>query len=274
MLVKLKSVMSFKRLIFLIMVLLFTGSRLWAQIVLKAEGKSDVYKHISSVLGGDACEVPDCAHPVKHITEAFDKQLNEYVFVFHSHAKEDNDRCRNYDRERVEIKTYGPSNAKLKGEQGETVVYQWKFKIDSGFKAQPTFTHIHQIKAGDGDAGAPIITFTPRFGEPDKIEVIHTGSAKETSQGVLTSVDLAGFKGTWVAVTEKLHYDSKGTYSVEIKRITDGKILLTYTSNNIDLWRKGTSFCRPKWGVYRSLKSPAYIRDEDVCFADISIQEQ
>jgi len=84
----------------------------------------------------------------------------------------------------------------LKGEHGETVVYNWKFKIDSGFKAEPTFTHIHRIKAGDGDAGAPIITFTPRFGEPDKFEIIHIGSAKGTSQGVLIGIDLSILKAT------------------------------------------------------------------------------
>lgn len=260
--------------IFSFVTLFLTHGRLQAQVVLKADGSSDAYGHISGVLGGQACEVADCVHPVKHITETFDKQLNEYVFVFHAHAKLDNDRCKNYDRERVEIKTYGPSDAKLKGEKGETVIYQWKFKIDSVFKAQPTFTHIHQIKAGDGDDGAPIITFTPRFGEPDKFEIIHTGSSKENSQGVLTRVNLADFKGAWVEVTEKLYYDSNGTYNVEIKRIADGKILLAYTNSHIDLWRNGTSFCRPKWGIYRSLKSPEYIRDEDVSFADIAIQEQ
>ncbi|QKJ31713.1 heparin lyase I family protein [Mucilaginibacter mali] len=244
-----------------------------AQTLLKADGKSDAYALISKTLGGDACEVPDCAHPVKHIGQEFDKQLNEYVFVFNIHAKEDNDRCKSFDRQRLEIKTYGPSASKLKGELNETVVYKWKFRIDSNFKAQPTFTHIHQIKAGDGDAGAPIITLTPRFGKPDKMEVIHTGSSKSTSQGKLTEVDLAPFRGTWVEVTEQLHYATKGTYSISIKRISDGKELLKYSNADIDLWRDNTSFCRPKWGIYRSLKSPEYIRDETLRFADISIQE-
>lgn len=244
-----------------------------AQVVLKADGKGDPYTHISQVLGGEAYEVPDCVHPVKHITEAFDKELNEYVFVFHIHVKPDNDRCKNFDRQRVEIKTYGPSPANLKGWRGETALYQWKFKIDSNFKAQPTFTHLHQIKAGDGDDSMPIITLTARYGKPDMMEIIHNGSSKQTSQGELTHADLADFKGAWVEVTEKLKYDKHGTYSIEIKRINDGKILLTYSNTDIDLWRNGTSFCRPKWGIYRSLKSPSYIRDEDVKFADFSITD-
>ncbi|PTR01548.1 polysaccharide lyase-like protein [Mucilaginibacter yixingensis] len=244
-----------------------------AQVLLKANGSADAYKHISSVLGGDACEVPDCVHPVKHITEQFDDQLHENVFVFHAHATIDNDRCRNFDRQRIEIKTYGPSAHNLKGEHGETVVYTWKFKLDSNFRAQPTFTHIHQIKAGDGDAGAPIITLTPRYGKPDELEVIHTGASKASSQGRLTGVPLADFRGTWVEVSEKLRYDTQGSYQITIKRVSDGKVLLAYSNDHIDLWRDGTSFCRPKWGIYRSLKSPSYIRDEDIRFADIGITE-
>lgn len=252
--------------------LFFTTNALRAQVILKANGGSeDAYQQISKVLGGTAYEVPDCIHPVKHITEAYDEQLKQWVFVFHIHATIDNDRCQNFDRQRNEIKTYGPSDKKVKGEIGKTVVYEWEFKIDSNFKAQPTFTHIHQIKAGDGDAGAPIITLTPRYGNPDKMEVIHTGSSKETSQSVLKSVDLADFKGQWVKVSEKLKYGSQGTYDIEIKRVSDGKTLLSYSNPNIDLWRNGTSFCRPKWGIYRSLKSPAYIRDEDLKFAYFSI---
>lgn len=258
---------------FLTGILFLMHGGLYGQVILKANGSNDAYKHINQVLGGTACEVPDCVHPVKHITEEYDNVLKEYVFVFHIHAAIDNDRCRSFDRQRNEIKTYGPSPRNLKGELDDTYIYQWKFKLDSSFKAQPTFTHIHQIKAGDGDAGAPIITLTPRYGTPDKLEVIHTGSSKQTSKGVLKAVDLGDFKGQWVQVTEQLKFDSHGTYNIAIKRISDGKMLLTYSIADIDLWRNGTSFCRPKWGIYRSLKSPSYIRDEDVKFADISINK-
>lgn len=261
--------------ILLVQTLLMIGlSSSIAQVLLKANGgNEDAYQHIDEIFGGTAHEVPDCIHPVKHITEEYDEQLKENVFVFHIHANPDNDRCKNFDRQRVEIKTYGPSARNLKGERGDTYVYVWEFKLDSNFKPQPTFTHIHQIKAGDGDASAPIITLTPRYGSPDKIQVIHTGSSKETSKGQLKSVPLADFKGNWVQVTEKVRYDTHGTYDIEIKRVSDGKILLAYSDADIDLWRAGTSFCRPKWGIYRSLKSPSYIRDENVKFADFSINK-
>lgn len=263
---------EFFRRSFLIIVLLMMQSHLKAQVVLKANGGSeDAYEQINKVLGGIAYEVPDCIHPIKHITEQYDEQLKEYVFVFQLHAAIDNDRCKNFDRQRTEIKTYGPSARNLKGENGDTYIYQWKFKLDSNFLAQPGFTHIHQIKAGDGDDGAPIITLSPRYGNPDILEVIHTGSSETTTKGKLIKVPLADFKGTWVEVTEKLQYATHGNYLLEIKRITDGKLLLNYSIADIDLWRMETTFCRPKWGIYRSLKHPDSIKDETIKIADISI---
>jgi len=259
--------------LYIFIIACFMASAMHAQVILKANGgNEDAYQHISQVLGGTAYEVPDCIHPVQHITEDYDSELKAWVFVFHIHATLDNDRCKSFDRQRNEIKTYGPSEKKVKGELGKTVVYQWKFKLDSNFKAQPTFTHIHQIKAGDGDAGAPLITLTPRYGTPDMMEIIHTGASKQSSKGVLTSVPLADFKGAWVQVTEKVKYDTHGTYNIEVKRISDNKVLLSFATTDIDLWRTGTTFCRPKWGIYRSLKSPSYIRDEDLRFADFSIE--
>ena len=50
--------------------------------------------------------------------------------------------------------------------------------------------------------------------------------------------------------------------------MSDGAVLLTYSNNNIDLWRTGTTFCRPKWGIYRSLNNPQDLRDEDVLYGN------
>jgi hypothetical protein len=192
------------------------------------------------VLGGTPNEDPDCAHPTfgRHIAEVFDNELNENVFVFTLHVTPDNDRCNGAtDRQRNEIKTYGPSPANLKGELNETVSYRWKFKIDANFQASPSFTHIHQIKAGDGiNEDAPIITITPRAGAPEKLEIIHTGNTTATTQNKVKIVDLAPFKGTWVEVTEKVIYKTAGYYEITIKKVSDGSTLLTYNNNNIDMW--------------------------------------
>ncbi|HEX7903189.1 MAG TPA: heparin lyase I family protein [Chitinophagaceae bacterium] len=243
---------------------------------LKADGPGNTYELINGALGGTAEESPDCAHPAfgRHISEVFDAVLNKNVFVFTLHVTPDDDRCNGLtDRQRNEIKTYGPSPDSLKGQLNETVTYRWKFKIDAGFQPSPSFTHIHQIKAGDGNDDSPIITITPRYGSPDKLEIIHTGNSTATTLGKIKTVDLAAFKGTWVEVTEKIVYKTNGSIDLTIKRVSDGVTLLTYSNNNIDMWRDATTFVRPKWGIYRSLNNVSYLRDEEVRFADFCIAE-
>lgn len=245
-------------------------------VTLLADGPGNTYELINAVLGGNASENPDCAHPSfgRHVREVFDSILHENVFVFTLHVTPDDDRCNgSTDRQRNEIKTYGPSPDKLKAQLNETVTYRWKFKLDAGFQPSPSFTHIHQIKAGDGNEGAPIITLTPRAGNPESLELIHTGNTQASTLGKVKTANLSSFKGTWVEVTERLTYKTNGMYEITIKRISDGITLLTYTNNNIDLWRSGTSFCRPKWGIYRSLNNPSYLRDEEVRFADFCLAE-
>jgi hypothetical protein len=237
-----------------------------AQTVLTADGVTDTYTLIRNVLGGDPIEPPDCSHTAfgPHITQAMDATLGKSVFVFHIHATPDNDRCVNFDRQRNEIKTYGPSPDYLKGFLGEIVTYRWKFKLDSGFQPSPNFTHIHQIKAGDGDSGAPIITITPREGSTDTLQIIHTDS--NGTGTTLTSTALAPFRGVWVEAYEKITYATNGKYSLQLRRLDTGASLLSYTNNSIDMWRDATTFCRPKWGIYRSLNSPSFLRDEQVRF--------
>ena len=242
-------------------------------IVLSANGPGNTYERIDSVLGGNAEEVPDCSHPAfgRHISEIYDSSLHKYVFVFTIHVTPDNDRCVNFDRQRNEIKTYGPSPDSLKGFLNDSVIHRWKFRLDTGFRPSPSFTHIHQIKAGDGDDGAPLITLTPRYGSPDKMQVIHTGSSSGTSLGTVLSVNLAPFKGAWVEAEEHIIYKTSGTYSITIRRLKDDSVLLSYSNTNIDMWRTGTTFIRPKWGIYRSLNNSSYLRDENVRFADFGI---
>lgn len=246
-----------------------------AQVTLSANGPGNTYELIESVLGnGTASEVPDCAHPSfgRHITEEFDATLNKNVFVFFLHTTPDNDRCgSNTDRQRNEIKTFGPSPDNVKATYGETVTYRWKFKIDAGFVPTTSFCHLHQIKAGDGDDGAPLITLTPRAGSPQKLQVIYTPGSGESGGGEKASAPLSSFKATWVEVEEKITYTTTGSYKVTIKKVSDGTTLLNYSNNNINMWRDGTTFCRPKWGIYRKLATG--IRDEAVRFADFCIAE-
>ncbi|MCU0473380.1 MAG: T9SS type A sorting domain-containing protein [Bacteroidales bacterium] len=257
-----------------LLVLLFFGIThlSFSQVILEANGPGDTYELINSILapGYNVVENPECVHPEfgRHIVEVWDTELNQYVFEFYIHVVPDNDRCINFDRQRMEIKTYDKSPENLIGISGETVTYKWKFRLPAGFKPSNYFTHIHQVKAVGGNDSDPIFTLTPRKGSVNKMELIHNDQTK------VAIVNLSLFEGNWVEAEEKLKIDTlHGTYSITIKKVSDGTIILSYTNNDLMTIRSDNTFIRPKWGIYRSLNNPADLRDEAVRFAGFSITE-
>ncbi|GAA3512057.1 hypothetical protein GCM10022393_27240 [Aquimarina addita] len=274
--------MIYKYIIAFISIVCWTNS--YSQVILEADGPGDTYELITSALapGYKPIEAPgikrgDCDNHSdfneSHITEVYDAELEKNVFKFVIHVKEDNDRCKMFDRQRNEIKSYRSSPDNLKGTQEETVVYKWKFKLDKDFQPSKNFTHLHQLKSvGETEKAKPIITLTARKGSVDKLELRHSGGK---DQNTLKKVDLDLLRGNWVQVIETVTYgeENKGSYDIVITNIKTGKSILKYKNKSIQLWNAGAEFVRPKWGIYRSLKSAEYLRDETLFFADFSIIE-
>ena len=257
-----------------------------AQVTLNADGPDGLgtYELITKALArgtkNGAVEAPDAIHPSfgRHITEVYDDDLKKYVFEFNLHVTNtppDNEPVKGKtDRQRVEIKSFEPSPDNLKGTTGETVQYKWRFKIPKGFKPAKDFTHIHQIKAVDGDAGNPLFTLTLRkiTNGSNQLELIYVKD--EASKMIkYQTVNMSLFEGTWVEATETIKVGLKGTYAITIKKVSDGKTLMNYSNSNIQTIRADNSFIRPKWGMYRSLKDIANMKDETMRFSDFSMQE-
>jgi len=252
----------------LLTIVLFSLTRSFAQSFLDADSTGDAYNRITSKKFG--YETPDCIHQVRHISEVWDNQLKEFVFTFSIHSRIDNDRCLNFDRQRTEIKTSSSSPDSMKVFFGETLYERWKFRIDQGFKPSPSFCHIHQLKAGDGpNDGKPLLTFSLRHETPDKFQLLYYSPAG--NERILAEVDLSCFRGVWVEAFEKFSVSDTASYSLVIKAVGSETTLFAYNNNNLDLWRDGSTFIRPKWGIYRSLNSPSYLRDEVIRFADFSM---
>ena len=257
----------------------------YSQVVLKADGEGNTYELISSVLapGKSAVEAPDNMklgnHPSfgKHISEVWDTDLMTNVFEFCAHINyvnadktktTDNEPVANVDqKQRIEIKSFEPSPDNLKGTLGETITYQWKFKLPKGFQPSTNFTHLHQIKAVGGDDGMPIFTLSAKKGKINKFNVVHN------NVDIVASMDLSELEGVWVEIKEIIKVGSNGSFSISIKRINDGKELLLYSNPNIETIRPDNTFIRPKWGIYRSLKKMEDLREESVLYADFSITE-
>ncbi|NDP26128.1 MAG: hypothetical protein GZ087_01690 [Flavobacterium sp.] len=256
-----------------------------SQAVLKADGPGNTYELINSVLapGKSAVESPDNMalgnHTSfgKHIEEIWDADLKENVFEFYSHINyvnadktitTDNEPVGDVDeKQRVEIKSFEPSPDNLKGTLGETILYQWKFKLPKGFQPSSNFTHLHQIKAVGGDQNMPIFTLSAKKGIENQFNVVHN------NKDIVASMNLSDLEGVWVQITEVIKVGANGTYSIAINRVKDGKELLSYSNPNIETIRPDNTFIRPKWGIYRSLKKMEDLKTESVRFADFSITE-
>lgn len=262
---------------FWIVILFFTSSHFgYSQIELKADGPGETYELITSVLapGHDPIETPDCNHESfgRHIDEVYDDKLESNVFRFSIHVSPDNDRCINFDRQRNEIKAYDKSPDNLLGVETEEFIYKWKFKLGAAFRASSNFTHLHQLKSVGGPYNSiPIYTLTARKGSPDQLQLRY---AEVDNQITLEETSLSPFRNKWVEVIETITYGSEGSYDILITDVDDGDTLFSYSNNSIVNWRSEADFVRPKWGIYRSLINQQDLEDEEVLFADFSIEEK
>lgn len=194
-------------------------------------------------------EAPDSSREHKtehfqHIQQVHDNQLNKYVFAFFIHAGIDDDRglANITDRQRNEIKTDNKSPKSLVGQNGETMAFRWKFCLPAGFQTTTKFSHLHQLKgidnsSGTADVGSPLITLTAysnsgsKGGQQLRVRYDERGGSTTT----LASTDLAGFLGNWVEVEEKACFGEDGSYEVTVTRIKDGKVLLKFGPEKMDM---------------------------------------
>jgi hypothetical protein len=190
--------------------------------------------------------------------------LDRYAFRFQIHIDPviDGDRCSSttVDRQRNEMKsiTNNSTWAPVQGNWDEWQILEWKFKLPTGFQPTGNFCHIHQLKAQDGpNNGSPCITITPRAsssGGNKRVQIIHSVDGTNTGKGtIVDNVPLSDFENEWVQVREEVHYTHDGYYSIKITRISDGKVLIDFKDDHIDMWRIGSSYIRSKFGIYRSL---------------------
>ena len=225
-----------------------------------------------------------------HCLNIYDEMLKQHVFKFMIHVNPflDGDRGKLEDRQRNEMKSQTSGSwYKMNGNWDERQWLEWKFKIPKGFRPSTSFCHIHQLKAQEGNNGAPIITITLRGnndGTNRRVQVIHTGDISSTNKGtIVDNIPMEEFEDEWVQVQEEVHYTHNGFFRIKIIRIRDKKVLMDYSIQNIDMWRKGATNIRNKFGIYRSygktLSDPNDrpsngIKDESLLLGDFYIYEK
>lgn len=246
-------------------------------------------------LGWDYSEHPNISrkdhYQGVHCEVVFDPALQQHVFQFTNHAGPDaldSDRGRLLsDRQRNEMKSQTNYNwRKLNGNWNEWQRLEWKFRIPKGFRPSTSFCHLHQLKAQEGNNGAPLITISTRSnsdGSNKRVQVIHTGDNRQSSKGVLIdNLPLSDFEDEWIQVETEMHYTHHGTFRIKLTRISDGKVLINQSFSDVDLWRKNATNIRNKFGIYRSLgrkmrsasdRPGNGIKDESLQLADFKVYE-
>jgi len=252
-----------------------------SDVMLMSDGNegTETYELIESVFGQGCIEAPDLYesnHPgVKHIVEKTDNEVGNY-FEFLIHRDIDRDRDTDYtDRQRNEIKTYEPSPANLKGFQNETMRFHWYFKLQEGFTISKNFSHFFQLKAVNGDDSQPIATISGSINSGNyEFEIIcNSGNSTSDVQLAHTDWSLAN-TGEWMEIEVIATFADQGYLKITISTL-GGEELLQVERENIDMWRTGCTFVRPKWGIYRSLNSQNYLcQDEETAgFAHFMVQK-
>lgn len=217
-------------------------------------------------------------HPgVEHIFERTDSIVGHH-FVFTIHKNEDKDRDKYIkfgDRQRNEIKAYSKSHNKLKGYEGETMSYSWKFKVGEGMTVSKNFAHFFQLKSVDDGIGTPILTLSAKKRRGEENLILSHSPIKKAQ--FLATYPWQAVQGKWLQAHCKVTYGNEGRLSFELSEFQSGKQIMSFSSDNIDVWR-GTEdehFVRPKWGIYRSLKTKHMLREqeEQVSFADFVVRK-
>jgi hypothetical protein len=157
----------------------------------------------------------------------------------------------NTDRQRIELKAYKSSPSNVTATNGQTVTYKWQFRAISPYPMPPSgnFHHIFQLKAQDGDDGAPILMLSLEGGY---LKFRHSPIGANMDQVVtLAQTAFTNIDGQWVEATITVKNSDSGNINMTLKKL-NGTTLMSYSGTK-DNWRDGASINRPKWGIYRKI---------------------
>jgi hypothetical protein len=207
----------------------------------------DAYTLVYAALGPTALDnFPDDLHmpPVRHLREEVDDVVGPHLVAL-IHRDVDLDHLKN-DRQRVEITVHAPSPERLKGHEGETFTYSWRFKLGSNLKTSSAFSIFFQLKSEGGNASAPIVSLTAHGND---LEIHQVGN--DNASHTLAGTAFAPLRGLWLEGFARATYSHQGAFFMTVKK-PDGTVVLEANAPKADMWRDG-DFTKPKWGIYRSL---------------------
>ncbi len=161
----------------------------------------------------------------------------------------------NKDRQRAEVKGLGPHQ-----KDGDTFVYTTTWRTNPEFRGTAGFCHIFQLKAVNGDSGAPLVTLSLHYGRAT-VEANPAGAK-------IVAREFPWKPGVWQTV--RLRITPSSFLTGELQVSVDGDAYQGKTG--IALARPGADEYRPKWGLYRRAAVNAPMGDDFVEHQDITGQ--
>jgi hypothetical protein len=193
------------------------------------------------------------SHPgVKHI---YIDGAN-YRFDMHVIDRDGSDRQRN---EVKGMRVAGDNDLII--EKGQSWRYRYSMFIPGSLTATTGFTHVMQQKtvSDSGSSGGPIVTLSLH---------VHSGQAVmelrlQISDGPFdpeefNPIPLAQLQDKWIEVEFEFTFDDAPRGSARMIVRDGSKVVTDKTRTGIDLFRDNEGAhprVRPKWGIYRSIKS-------------------
>jgi hypothetical protein len=193
------------------------------------------------------------SHPgVKHIYI----EGASYRFDMHTVDRDGSDRQRN---EVKGMRAIGDHDIFI--EKGQTWRYTYSMFIPRSLTATTGFTHIMQQKtvSDAGSSGGPIVTLSLHVhdGEP-AMELRLQTSDNGFNPEEFNPIPLPPLQDRWIDVEFEFTFDDAPRGSARMVVREGSKVITDKTRGGIDLFRDNEGAnprVRPKWGIYRSIKS-------------------
>lgn len=156
----------------------------------------------------------------------------------------------NDDRQRAEVKGLG-----VHQKTNETFQYSFDFRTSPGLVGTGSFCHIFQLKATDGDNGAPLVTLSLKSGNKGQLQVWSGTAANSTAVRTFTWTP-----DTWTHADIRITTSTTNTGSVVASINGDPFSGLV----DAPVFRPDATDYRPKWGLYRGINSSLHVGEDYV----------
>jgi hypothetical protein len=205
------------------------------------------------------------------------ERRGKYVVVEQDHWRfniwrDDRDSTGGGDRQRTEVKGMVTGGHPVKMLDGETWKISYDMFIPASLHGTSHFTHIFQTKTPRTNAGPWVTLSLTRSG---RTELIRLQADSTNGNPSIAAHELAPLHETWVTVEITVRPGDSGSAGLVLKSAKNGhagtsSIITSGTRNNLRIPDQN-DYVRPKWGIYRSLRSaPGDIQDTYLLFRNFS----